>query len=162
MTPCEVYCCICKQPCNFNRRYGRLGACCCRDCYREFDWRRFLALKNQPYRPDPRLDKQTKVKLLEAVRQEKEASMSIAEDKDLIDWTLPLEVLSKRLKTRHGDRVTICATDVRGEFPILGIVHCVNDDKTTTWTTKGRNLKDSGSHLDLVLATEAYSNESIR
>lgn len=54
MTPCNVKCIICGVRIDWHRSYGRDAACCSKDCYDEFDWRRVLSNLNKPYYPDPR------------------------------------------------------------------------------------------------------------
>lgn len=51
MAKCEVRCCICLAAFNFMTRYGRDGACCSKECWRELEWRRTLAVMGTPYRP---------------------------------------------------------------------------------------------------------------
>lgn len=49
---CELLCCICGAKVNWTPR-GE-GICVCgTECYREFDWRRTLAIMGKPYEPRP-------------------------------------------------------------------------------------------------------------
>ena len=50
-TPMEVRCCVCTQPMDWNKRYGREACCCSRECYGEFQWRRSLSICGEAYRP---------------------------------------------------------------------------------------------------------------
>ena len=50
---CEVHCCICRAAMDWMKRYGRTGCCCCRECYREFQWRETLSIMGKSYYPDP-------------------------------------------------------------------------------------------------------------
>lgn len=50
---CEVRCCICGQPMDWMKRYGREDCSCGPSCHREFEWRRTLAIMGKAYYPDP-------------------------------------------------------------------------------------------------------------
>jgi len=52
----KVYCPICRSVMDGMRGYGREARCCDRDCYREWEWRRTLAIMGKPYTPQPKDD----------------------------------------------------------------------------------------------------------
>lgn len=49
----KVHCPICQSEFDGMKPYGREAACCCKECYQEWNWRRSLAICNQSYHPDP-------------------------------------------------------------------------------------------------------------
>ncbi len=51
---CETKCPICGGLMDWMKRYGRECGCCGSECYREFEWRRTLAVIGKDYYPDPR------------------------------------------------------------------------------------------------------------
>jgi len=55
MTPLLIRCCICAvhAPFDWHKRYGMDAACCCKECYEEFDWRRTLSILGKDYYPKP-------------------------------------------------------------------------------------------------------------
>lgn len=72
----------------------------------------------------------------------------------MIDWT-------KSLQTIHGLKVTILTVNLRGPFPIGGIIHGIEDfkkdvyDKCRGWTIQGKYLESGLDHpYDLVNVSE--------
>lgn len=51
----DVYCPICRGPMDGMRGYGR-SHCCGKECHDEWEWRRTLAILEEPYRPQPKKD----------------------------------------------------------------------------------------------------------
>jgi hypothetical protein len=64
----------------------------------------------------------------------------------------PLD-LSRPVRTRGGDRVTILATGIRNEQPIVGLLHQEEGDEPHIWSLDGSFLRGPGrrpSPLDLI------------
>lgn len=51
--------------------------------------------------------------------------------------------------------VTVFATDCRGLYPVVGVVHQRGCDFVASWTPDGRNNYAIDSHLDLIEITKA-------
>ena len=49
----KVHCPICKAEMDGMKGYGREAQCCGPACYREWEWRKTLAIMGQQYRPYP-------------------------------------------------------------------------------------------------------------
>jgi hypothetical protein len=60
MSPCHVYCPICRNLFDWMRGYGRDCRCCCKECHDDFEWRRTHAILGKT------LEKTWAEKLLEA------------------------------------------------------------------------------------------------
>lgn len=53
--------------------------------------------------------------------------------------------------TRDGQKVTILSTELRGDRPIVAIVHGSHTDKVRTYLKNGRDYAGGESYLDLVM-----------
>jgi len=49
----KTCCPICMAEMEWMRGYGRDARCCGKECYREFEWRRTLAIMGKSYYPQP-------------------------------------------------------------------------------------------------------------
>lgn len=49
----KVHCPICKSECDGMKTVGRESHCCDRECHREWEWRRALAIMGEQWYPQP-------------------------------------------------------------------------------------------------------------
>lgn len=54
-SPLNCYCSICRSKMDWRLKYGQEGCCCCKTCWKEFNWRQVLSTMGEPYRPDPEI-----------------------------------------------------------------------------------------------------------
>lgn len=62
---------------------------------------------------------------------------------------MPKLDLTKPVQTRSGLKVTILATEPRGNWPVIGLIHEPARDTGCVWTLKGAFRADEPSEFDL-------------
>ena len=64
---------------------------------------------------------------------------------------------TKPVQTRSGLKVTIFATEARGNWPVIGLIHEPAKDTGCVWTLKGAFRADEPSEFDLEQVPECVT-----